>query len=66
MTNIVTDIIKSLTEDWPEKSQRMNRAVGNNINQPEPRTWWIYLGYLPHGLVIVLILLFIIYVPIAV
>ena len=61
MTDIMTVIIKSLTEDWPEKSQRMNRAVGNNKNHPEPEPWWIYLGYLLHVLAIVLILLLITY-----
>lgn len=32
LIDIMTDIIKSLTKDWPEKSQRMNRAVENYIN----------------------------------
>jgi len=40
--------------------------VGININQPEPGLWWIYLGYLPHGLAFVLILLLTIYLHVSV
>lgn len=41
----------------------MNRAVANDLNHPELKLWWMYLGCLPHGLVTVLIL-FLIYVHI--
>lgn len=62
LNDIMTDIIKSLIDDRPKKkSQKMNRAVANNLNHPELKQWWIYLGSLPHGLAIVLILFLITY-----
>lgn len=45
MTDIMTDVTRSLIEDQPDKSQRMNRAMGNNINQLQSKHWWINLRY---------------------
>lgn len=62
MNDIMRDTIKSLIDDWPKKkSQKINRAVANYLNHPELKHQWIYLGYLPHGLAIVLILFLITY-----
>lgn len=38
----------SLTTDQ-KNSQKINRAVANDLNHPELKHWWIYLGYLHMG-----------------